>query len=263
MTSAILDTATGPGWELRLGNSLLDAWPECDHVFTDTPYCKHVHSNHRTSKVDNGRSNVQIGFRPFDTFDRAMTAIKTAQVVRRWVLLFTDAETVREWNDALEFARVIPGKNGKRESLRPIRTGTWHKPGCCPQLTGDRPGQATESVVIGHPPGRMKWNGGGLPAFWSYPARDGTKRIHQTQKPIPLLERMIEQFTDPGDLILDPFAGSASSGVAAIRTGRRWLGWELDPDMFGPARRRLESTREQRSLPLTTTPKARQEALSL
>lgn len=230
--------ARGDGWELRLGNSLLDEWPACDHVITDPPYCDHVHAHHRTSKVKGGRANVQIEFPPFDSFDRAVTAIKTAQVVERWVLIFTDHETVSEWKDALAFG-----------GLRYFRTGTWHKPDATPQLTGDRPGQATEAVIVGHSETRSRWNGGGLPAFWSYPTRDGATRIHQTQKPIALLERLLEQFTDPGELVLDPFAGSASGGVAAIRMGRRWLGWERDPEAFDRARRRLEATREQPRLP--------------
>lgn len=260
--SVVLEVATGPGWELRLGDCLRDEWPECNHVVTDPPYCPHVHAKHRTSKVAGGRANVEIEFAAFDTFDRAVTAVKIAQVVSGWVLIFTDAETVGEWHDALRFARVIPA-DGKLRALQTIRVGTWHKPDACPQFTGDRPGQATESVVIAHAPGRCRWNGGGLPAFWSYPTRDGCTRIHQTQKPVALLERQLEQFTDPGDFVLDPFAGSASSGVAAVRLGRRWLGWERDPESFHAARRRLEATREQPRLPFTKAPAAHQESLSI
>ena len=252
MMPSITDVARGDGWELRLGNCLRDEWPECDHVFTDTPYCDHVHAHHRTSKVGHGRTNVTLDFPPFDPFDRAVTAIKIAQVVSRWVLLFSDHESVSQWIEAVEFA-----------SLRKMRVGTWHKPGSTPQLTGDRPGQATEAVVIAHAQQRSRWNGGGLPAFWSYPTRDGCTRVHQTQKPLPLLERMVEQFTDPGELIIDPFAGSATSGVAAIRCGRRWVGWERDPDMFAVAKRRLEATHEQPQLPFEPRAKAQQGRLPL
>lgn len=256
--------ARGDGWELRLGDSLQDEWPACDHVITDPPYCEHVHKHHRTSRVKSGRNNVEIEFPPFDAFDRAVTAIKVATVVERWVLIFTDAESVSQWHDALKFARVVPSsKPGRLDCLQPVRVGTWHKPDCGPQFTGDRPGQATESIVIAHPPGRMRWNGGGHHAFWSIPVREGCKRIHRTQKPIALLERMIEQFTDPDDLVLDPFAGSGSSGVAAIRMGRRWLGWERDPKAFEMTRRRLEATREQARLPFERHPRAKQGALPL
>lgn len=263
--SATTNVARGDGWELRLGDCLRDEWPECDHVITDPPYSEHVHAYHRTSKVAAGRSNVAIEFDAFDTISRVFTTIAIARVVSRWVLIFTDAESVSEWREAIDFARIIPSaKNpAKLLSLQAIRVGTWHKPDAGPQFSGDRPGQATESVVIAHAPGRCRWNGGGLPAFWSYPVREGCKRIHQTQKPVALLERMLEQFTDAGELVLDPFAGSASSGVAAIRTGRRWIGWERDPEAFEKARRRLEATREQPRLPFDRALRPTQGALAL
>ena len=240
-----VDTARGDGWELHLGNSLLAEWPECDHIISDTPYSAHVHGNHRTSAVGGGRTNVEIDFPPFDLFDIAATALKSAQVVRRWVLLFCETERVSVWESALGFA-----------DLRYLRAGVWHKPDACPQFTGDRPGQSTESVVIGHAQGRTSWNGGGLHAHWSYPVRDGCTRIHPTQKPVALLERLLELFTSPGELILDPFSGSASSGVAAIRQGRRWVGWERDADYFEASRRRLEATREQTHFQFPSTTSA-------
>lgn len=58
--------------------------------------------------------------------------------------------------------------------------------------------------------------------------RDALSLRHQAGKPISLLERLIE-VTAPGGLILDPFAGSGSTGVAALRTGRRFLGVEIEP----------------------------------
>jgi DNA modification methylase len=52
---------------------------------------------------------------------------------------------------------------------------------------------------------------------------------HPTTKPVPLLARLIANSTQPGDLVLDPFAGSGSTIVAAVGTGRRAAGLELEP----------------------------------
>lgn len=56
--------------------------------------------------------------------------------------------------------------------------------------------------------------------------------LHPTQKPVELMEYLIEKFSDPGQIILDPFAGSGTTAVAAERTGRRWICIERDPDYY-------------------------------
>ena len=53
---------------------------------------------------------------------------------------------------------------------------------------------------------------------------------HPTQKPVALLERMVRAHTLPGDTVLDPFSGSGSTAVAALRCGRKFIGSERDPD---------------------------------
>ena len=53
------------------------------------------------------------------------------------------------------------------------------------------------------------------------------------------MRQIVEDFTDPGDLILDPFAGSGTTGVAAIHLGRRFIGWELSEEYHAIATRRL------------------------
>lgn len=66
------------------------------------------------------------------------------------------------------------------------------------------------------------------------------KHIHPTEKPVALLERLIEMSTDLGDLVVDPFAGSGSAIVAAQRLGRNGIGIELDPEHAANAMRRLD-----------------------
>ena len=62
---------------------------------------------------------------------------------------------------------------------------------------------------------------------------------HPTQKPIALIDRCLRAGTNPGDLVLDPFAGAASAGVAAARLGRRFVGIEIDADFVEIGARRL------------------------
>lgn len=64
-------------------------------------------------------------------------------------------------------------------------------------------------------------------------------RLHPTQKPLPLLERLILASSRPGSLVLDPFAGSGSTAVAARLHGRRSISIELDAEMAAKATERL------------------------
>jgi len=63
--------------------------------------------------------------------------------------------------------------------------------------------------------------------------------VHSTQKPIALMEHLIKMYTNPGETVLDPFMGSGSTGVAAMMTGRKFLGSELDPHFFKIAEKRI------------------------
>ncbi|HEX4936591.1 MAG TPA: DNA methyltransferase, partial [Gemmatimonadaceae bacterium] len=91
----------------------------------------------------------------------------------------------------------------------------WVKPWAAPQFTGDRPGTGAEGIAIAHRDGRKHWNGGGAVALWSHGfATDevGVLRVHETQKPLRLMRQLVRLFSDPGEVILDPHAGSGTTG---------------------------------------------------
>lgn len=69
---------------------------------------------------------------------------------------------------------------------------------------------------------------------------NGDKRIHPTEKPVDLLEYLIKTYTNPGEVVLDPTMGIGSTGVAAVKTGRDFIGIELDPTFFATAKRRIQ-----------------------
>jgi YD repeat-containing protein len=76
------------------------------------------------------------------------------------------------------------------------------------------------------------------------------KTVHPTQKPVALMARIIELFTQPGDLVVDPYMGSGPTGVAAMRLGRRFAGCEIEPTYFATAERRIAQAAAQLRLPL-------------
>ena len=69
--------------------------------------------------------------------------------------------------------------------------------------------------------------------------RDKRKWGHPTIKPLPIIERFIENSSKEGDIVLDPFMGSGTTAVAAKSLGRHWLGFETNPDYCRVAEERL------------------------
>lgn len=67
-----------------------------------------------------------------------------------------------------------------------------------------------------------------------------TPKIHPTQKPVPLLERLIRIFSDKGDVVIDPCAGSGSTLLAAANLGRRAYGFEIKKDFYAEAKKLLQ-----------------------
>lgn len=74
------------------------------------------------------------------------------------------------------------------------------------------------------------------------------ERYHPTQKPLSLMVWVLENYTQPGDTILDPFMGSGTTGVACVKTGRNFIGIEIDPGYYAIAERRIAEAQYQ--LPL-------------
>lgn len=77
--------------------------------------------------------------------------------------------------------------------------------------------------------------------------RDHYSAIHPTQKPVRLLERLLALTTKPGDVVLDPFAGSCSTAIACIDTGREFIGCEIDEEYYLLAKSRVNE-RDWKSL---------------
>ena len=76
----------------------------------------------------------------------------------------------------------------------------------------------------------------------------GRDKLHPTQKPVTLLKELIVNSSLPGDVVLDPFMGAASTGVAALAAGRKFTGIEIDSGFFELGRDRLKSALQQGDL---------------
>lgn len=214
-----------------------------DHVISDPPYEAEAHTLQRRTK-ETGADDAQVvecplDFAPMTAWERAEVAAQMARVTKRWVIVFCQAEAVQAWREALQQAGLVY----KRASV-------WIKPDAMPQLTGDRPAMGYESIVMAHTPGRSRWNGGGRVGVYSFNKNrsDLERSGHPTQKPLALMEALVRDFTDAGETVCDPYAGSCTTGVACRRLGRGFIGWERDARYHAIGSERLAAAREQLGL---------------
>ena len=89
---------------------------------------------------------------------------------------------------------------------------------------------------------------------WEIPAESATRVGHPAPFPIELPARLIELYTYRGDLVLDPFAGSGTTAVAAVRAGRHFAGYDLDESYIRLAESRLEEERQRLQREASATP---------
>lgn len=251
-------THAGDGWALHVGDCL--AGPlgarglgtlddrSIDVSITDPPYEQEAHTKGR--RVTKRRAKASSGYDrevaymplPFEAIterQRTLVALHLARVTRRWILVFCQVEATTAWRGALELG-----------GAEYIRTGIWNKPDGQPQFTGDRPGQGYEAIVIAHAARskgeKLRWNGGGRVGVFehskgSYPlgTNGQAAKPHPTTKPLPLMLELVGLFSDQGEQVLDPFAGSGRTGIACRQLGRRFLGWEISPEYADTAARSL------------------------
>lgn len=258
---------------LYLGNCL-EVLPHLEpvaHVLTDPPYSRDVYTRLRAPNTKKGSGTpgrMGIGNHQYSsTSIEKLAAGAIGEVndlakpvarllfkrVKRWVIVFSDAEFTHQWKAYLEGA-----------AFRYARAGAWVKPDPMPQFSGDRPAVGFEPCTICHAKGPMRWNGGGKAAVWIHnTVKGGTKgrHGHPCPKPEPLMRELVADFTDLGETVLDPFAGVGTTGVAAKRLGRRAILVELDEQYAESAARRLEATTFEPSLLPSPNVKGKQGSL--
>ena len=183
-------------------------------VLTDPPYTERTHSKARKNTADGiGQGITTFGSITDDDLESILA--ECGRISQGWVVATLD------YRHAVKFDAEPPA------GLKCQRVGVWVKTNPTPQITGDRPAQGWEAIAYLHrDKGRSKWNGGGKHGNYVTPiaAPEG----HPTAKPLSIMRDWVNLFSDSGDTILDPFAGSGTTLRAAVDNGRRAIGIELN-----------------------------------
>jgi modification methylase len=138
----------------------------------------------------------------------------------------------------------------------------WRKTNPMPNFRGKRFTNAHETLIWAgrEQKSRVTFNYEAMKALnddlqmrsdWLFPICAGPERLkdsdgrkaHPTQKPEALLHRVLLATTNPGDVVLDPFFGTGTTGAVARRLGRKWIGIERDKDYAAVARARIDKVR--------------------
>lgn len=223
---------SGDGWRVQLGDSLellADMKSESvDAVITDPPYM--------VGAVSIGDANSKAG---------------------SWVDLMNASFWYREWMG--ECWRVLkPGgymvvflnwrsspmllKACADKKIPATSLAVWDKEWIGPAGPAQLRGCYEMILFSGKPPAKIENRSRSDVFRHKWMAGNMGQSGHPAQKPVPLLRELVELVTKPGDLVLDIFCGSATTGIAALQSGRRFEGIEGNPEYFELSGKRLSET---------------------
>lgn len=189
-----------------------------DLVLTDIPYDEVDQPSAGLREFDKGIANTL-------TFDLEEFVEEVIRVTRGSLYIFCGHEQISDIKRLLRWSRLVSVRACAWQKRNPSpANGEWHWT------------SAFETCAFARRSG-AQFNEHCQPNVWL--ETSPKKRLHKTEKPQALLRRLIEASSSPGDLVLDPCMGSASTGEAALTLGRRFRGVELDPKTYGVAKSRI------------------------
>ena len=237
------------GDSLAVLDSVIARHPDgvLDAIFADPPYflsnggstCK----SGRRAKVDKGAWDESHGAAGDHASNHAW--------LRRCQQALKPDGTI--WISGTQHVIFSVGYALQQLGFKLLNTITWEKPNPPPNLSCRYFTHSTETILWAAKSVRSRHtfnyaemreaNGGKqMKSVWRMKAPHGAEKRHgrhPTQKPLELIERCLLASTNPGDLVLDPFLGSGTTGVAAARHGRRFVGIEMNPSYIETARKRV------------------------
>jgi site-specific DNA-methyltransferase (adenine-specific) len=243
------DIAHGPEWQLANADCLAEDGMRrlgdgvCDLVLTDPPFGKRTHEGqkHKRKKATGNElsEDGDLGYDHLTDEQLKQCSTEFARLSRGWVLVMCDHELARDWEAELKAAGLY--------TFAPLPIVT---PGMNVRLAGDGPSSWTVWLIVARHRttkrdstlgGPVKW--GTKPGWYQGKRPAGAQKAIKGAKHPDLLEAIVRDYTTIGETVCDPFAGSGSTGVACIQSGRKFMGWELNTKHFALATRLIGSAK--------------------
>lgn len=197
-----------------------------DVLIADPPYSHHVHKSAISCSGKRGTRKRELGFDSLTEAFRTYVT-KCAAEVKRWGVIYSDVESVGSMKASME--------SGGATYIRTIPWVRWSMP----QLSGDRPTTGWEALLVslgadcddivlswGAKGGRKHWNGPGNLTHLAHKCLRGEGK-HKAEKPLDQALDLVDWFSNEGETVFDPCAGSGTIGLACKILGRNYVGVEL------------------------------------
>jgi hypothetical protein len=216
-------------WELRFGrwqDALADV-ESVDAIICDPPYGARTHASDVAVNDERGRTEGLMpsyeGWRAPDV-NEFVTAWSSR--CRGWIVALTSHDLVPAWESAFESV--------DRYCFAPVPCILR---GMSVRMQGDGPSSWAVYAVVARPREKAFLGWGALDG--AYPGPRGVESGGGRGKPPWLLNALVRDYSRPGDLVCDPFAGWGSTLAAAVSNNRRAIGSEMDADAYAECVRRL------------------------
>lgn len=218
----------GSGWELRLGKwqDVLADVQRVDSVITDPPYSARTHAGQLAGDDSNdGQERAELEYTHITPEDVFAIISAWATRISSWICAHTDSDLIVPY-------RYAADANGLT-SFHPLPCVVR---GMTVRMNGDGPSSWATYLMVARTKAAHKW--GTLPGAYTGPQGE---RLIAGSKSESMMRQIVRDYSRPGDLVCDPYAGSGTTLLAAVMEGRRAIGAEMSEERFELAVKRLRA----------------------
>lgn len=217
---------------------VLSTLESVDAVVMDPPYSERTHAGHDATV--NGHLGISrdkayrsgLAYDSLSIDDVVILSDRFTRCCKGWIVWLCDHHLVPAIQASLE-------AHG-RYVFAPL---PYYAPGSRVRLSGDGPSSWTIWIMVARPKSREFSTWGTLPGGYVNQGWNDAEIIGG--KPTKLMEALVRDYSREGDIVLDPFMGAGTTGVACVNLGRRFIGVEIDQAHFDLACKRIEYAHSQ------------------